>query len=340
MKNLKIYISFGLVITIACLLIMNVPASAYDVSRNSINNVNQSIVQQFDVVSLDTLTGFETVKEYDTSVTSYAMSCGVTELSTPAHMGTDAISDTIDSSSMEISTMGIVGDDNRKRVYSPQKSFPYRAICRIVSYWDRNNDGVIDNIVGVGTGFLEGPSAVVTAGHCIYDSEKKMWCKYATVTFAQDGPNSAPYGTIRSTTIHTSSAWINNGDSNQDWAVVEIGTDIGNKTGWFGKLWTADSLNNTNITVAGYSGDLASSKNDSSMQRMGKYMWYCNGNIINSLPAKLEYNADTWSGNSGGPVYNSSCQVLAIHTYGVGSSKNGGTRITEWLYNFLVQFQE
>jgi glutamyl endopeptidase len=107
-------------------------------------------------------------------------------------------------------------------------------------------------------------------------------------------------------------------------------------------MWTSGSLNGTNITVTGYPGDIATSindKNDPNVQGKGTYMWYCNGTITNSLPARLEYNADTWGGNSGGPVYNNSNQALAINTYGIGSSTNGGTRITEWLYNFLVQFQ-
>lgn len=233
----------------------------------------------------------------------------------------------------------IIGEDDRTRVTNPQGAFPYRAICRIVSYWDLDNDGVAEK-TSLGTGFLEGPSAVVTAGHCIYDTKRKLWCKYAKVIAAQNG-DSTPYGVVLSTTIHTSVAWMESGSADQDWAVVEIESAVGNKTGWLGKKWTSGSLNNTQIRLTGYPGDIATSlsdKGDATVSDKGRYMWTSSGKITNSLSARLEYDADSAAGMSGSPVYNASNQALAIHTYG-SSSSNGGTRITEWLYNFLEQFR-
>ena len=298
-------------------------------------------IQTFLVASKNTLTGEVTTKEYDTSLTTAALNRGEMVMSTPAYTGAASMYEEQNLIDETISPNDVIGTDNRKRVTNPQGSFPYRAICRIVSYWDRDNDGKIDSKVGVGTGFLEGPSAVVTAGHCIYDAEKKMWCKYAEVTFAQNGPKSAPYGVVKSTTIHTSVAWTESGDANQDWAVVEIEKAIGNRTGWFGKMWTSGSLNDTQIRLTGYPGDIATKledKNDNSVQHKGTYMWTSTGKITASLAARLKYNADSEGGMSGCPVYNTSNQVLAIHAYS-GSSSNSGTRITERLYNFLEDFR-
>lgn len=212
-----------------------------------------------------------------------------------------------------------------------------------MSYWDKNDDGVIDSGINVGTGFLEGPSAVVTAGHCISDVSINKWCEYAIVTLAQNGPADKPYGTLRSTVIHTSVAWTESGDWNQDWAVIELAEDIGYTTGWLGKMWSAGSLNGTAITVTGYPNDIATSlsdKNNTNVYGKGMYMWYCNGSITNSLSARLEYNADAVGGQSGAPVYKEGGVVVAIHTYSIGTSVSGGTRITEWLYNYLVQYQQ
>ena len=300
-------------------------------------------VQTFSVASKNTITGEVTTKEYDTSITTAALNRGETVMSTPAFTGTASVYEEQNILNEVISPKNIIGEDNRRLIPNPQGFFPYRAICRIVSYWDRDNDGEIDNTVGVGTGFLEGPSAVVTAGHCIYDAEDNMWCEYAKVTFAQNGPNSSPYGVVMSTTIHTSVAWIESGDENQDWAVVEIEEAVGNETGWFGKKWTSASLNNTSIRLAGYPGDIATSlddknKTDDEVPDKGKYMWTSTGKITESLDARLRYNADSMGGMSGCPVYNTSNQVLAIHAYG-GSTSNSGTRITEWLYNFLEDFR-
>lgn len=306
-------------------------------------------VETFSVVSKNTVTGEVTTQEYDTSITTAQLNEGINVVSTPSYAGQLPASNDVEIADNNITPRYIVGFDDRERILNPSSSVPYRAICRIESYWDLDNNGVIDNVVKVGTGFLIGPSAVVTAGHCIYDVENNKWCKYAEVTFAQNGPDSAPYGIIRSTTIHTSSAWVQNGDWNQDWAVVEIQEEIGNTLGWFGKMWTNDSLNNTQITVTGYPGDLATDITDkffNDIPNKGTYMWTCDGAITTSYSARLEYSADTFGGMSGGPVYNSSNQILAINTYetinvvnGVNVKINGGTRISEWLYNYLEQYR-
>ena len=306
-------------------------------------------VETFTVVSKNTITGEVSSRECDTSITTAVLNKGITTVSTPSYSGNLPSIDNIDTINDNISPQYIIGSDNRQRISNPRNFHPSRAICRIVSYWDKNNDGVIDDTITEGTGFLEGPSAVVTAGHCIYDAVEKTWCEYAEVTFAQDGPNSAPYGVISSTTIHTSVAWTQSGDWNQDWAIVEIEEEIGYSIGWFGQLWTNGSLDNTQISLTGYPADIATSindKNDNTVQHKGKYMWTCTGKITDSLSARLEYDADNTGGMSGGPVYNSENRVLAINAYEVeytsGSTTwriNGGTRITEWLYTLIAEYR-
>lgn len=275
-------------------------------------------VEKFEVVSLDTNTGEESTEIFDTSVTAKAMSAGKTIVSSPAYEGTVSIG---------VMPNSIIGTDGRYKISNPNV-WPYRATCRIVSYFDENRDGIVDTAYS-GTGFLEGPSAVVTAGHVIYNSSLKMWCKYAEVTFAQNG-SSKPYGTIRSTTIHTSVAWMESGDTNQDWSVIEIASPIGNTVGWYGKLWTSASLNGTSVSVSGYSGDKTGTQANT--------LWRSVGSITASLSARLAHNCDTTGGVSGAAILNSSNQALAIHTSG-NSTSNYGTRITEWLYNYLENFR-
>ncbi len=285
--------------------------------------IDQYQTEYFDVVSKNTLTEEITIKQYDTQLTTQAKNAGVTELSTPGYLGNNHTTTQI--ASAEATPNQIVGSDGRKRVPEPWKSSPYKAICRIVTYWDINEDGKIDSEVGVGTGFLEGPSAVVTNGHVIYDPDHDMWCKYAEVTFAQDGEDSAYFGTQRSTTIHTSAAWIENASVNQDWALIEINSAIGNRTGWFGKLWTSGTLTGRSVTVTGYPGDKPQT------------MWKSTGSIKETQTRIVKHNCDTVGGQSGSPIYNSDNQVLAIHSGWVGSY-NRGVRITEWLYNFLEDY--
>ncbi|MBQ8823740.1 MAG: trypsin-like peptidase domain-containing protein [Ruminococcus sp.] len=281
------------------------------------NNSNmENHVEQFIVASKDTNSGEITYKNFDTKLTTNARNNKVNELSTPAYQGSI-------SQEEEISPNNVIGNDDRYRI-THTTDFPYRTICRIVTYWDKDNDGVIDNTMGIGTGFLEGPNAVVTAGHVIYDKNLNMWCEYAIITPAQDGAGSAPYGNTRSTIIHTSTAWIESGSADQDWGLIETQSDIGNQVGWLGKFWTSGSLDGTSVHVTGYPGDKPQT------------MWRGNGSITKSESARLFYNCDTMGAESGAPVLNSSNQALAIHAN--GGSYNSGTRITEWLFNFLEQF--
>ena len=69
-----------------------------------------------------------------------------------------------------ISTNTIIGPDNRIQVYNP-KEWPYRATCMLYMEFDNvynNVTGQYVTIVSVGTGFMEGPNLLVTAGHCTY----------------------------------------------------------------------------------------------------------------------------------------------------------------------------
>ncbi len=280
-------------------------------------------VESFLVVSKDTIIGGTSAKWHNTELTTNALRNGVTTMSTPAYSGTMGVQG---NNNQTISPNSVIGGDNRVQV-ADTTQWPYRAICSIKVYWDTNNDGSVDKTTKA-TGFLEGPSAVVTAGHVIYDPNKGGWCEYAEASFAQYY-GTRPYGTIRSTTIHTSAAWINNCNTDQDWAIVEIESPIGNTVGWFGKLWTSGSLNGTTVTVTGYPGDKPSTT-----------MWTGSGVIKDSLSARLLHDCDTGQGQSGAAILNSGNQAVAIHTNGdSGDGCNEGTRITEWLYNLLEQYR-
>lgn len=319
MSKIRIIISFVMVLSLGIL-----PCSVANATPITNDTREEYSVEWFDVVSKNTITGEITTESFNTSLTTTAKNSGITVLSTPAHNGTD---DNFESCSTQLQggtdPDSVIGTDTRYQITNTTQGV-YKRICSITAYWSNGSGGYTKSY---GTGFLEGPSAVVTAGHVIYNSTKGGWCHHAEVCFARNG-STKPYGTQSSTTIHTSQAWINSSDSNQDWAVIEIDDDIGNTTGWFGKLWTSNSLNGTSISVTGYPGDKTPNFS----------MWRGNGYIVESLSARLGHDADTAAGESGAAILNSSNQALGIHTGGT-STENYGTRITEWLYNYLEQFR-
>ena len=299
--------------------------SCYIVSAENISSRLKSEtfeIENFNVISKNTITGEITVHQCDTSLTTNALNSGITVLSTPAYEGIENLEIDGDIIDDMIIPNQVIGDDTRYQITNPNQN-PYKKICRIIAHWDTDGDGAIDLRTG-GTGFLVGPDVVVTAGHMVY-SNSRGWCEYVEMSFAQNG-TSRPYGTIDSTMIYVAQDWIDENDSNEDWAVIETAEDIGNTVGWLGKKWQSTSLNGTSVNVTGYPGD-----------KTANTMWRGNGTITSSTSGRLGHSCDTFNGQSGAPVLNGSNQVLAIHIGG-NSSSGYGTRMTQWLFNYLEEF--
>ena len=157
------------------------------------------------------------------------------------------------------------------------------------------------------------------------------WCDHVTLEPSRK-VNSRPFNTISSTAIHTSTAWIDSGQSgniNYDYAVVEVGSNIGQQTGLFG--FTSNSYKGLSITINGYPDD-----------KMGDYgitQWLHTGTLTTIYDNTVETNnTDAAKGQSGGPFYNNNDEAVAIMT-GQNASNNIGTRITGQLVNWLSTFR-
>ena len=73
-------------------------------------------------------------------------------------------------------------------------------------------------------------------------------------------------------------------------------------------------------------------------------MWPSNDQVRLTQPYRLYYANDTIGGMSGSPVWNhiATCAPcgIAVHAYGVdGTGYNGGTRITEAVFNNLTTWK-
>ena len=185
------------------------------------------------------------------------------------------------------------------------------------------------------TGWMISKDTLVTAGHCLYSRSSGSW--YTGLDFVP-GANGQyhPYGSASAVTSWTDTAYIQNGDTRQDWGIVKLNRPIGNQTGWFGLKWQGSSYNGTWSTLRGYPGD----------KGIGE-MWTMSGRVDESRPNQLCYSIDTMGGQSGSPVYLPSNYVIAIHAYGVGNhglggcpyQYNAGTRITKGLYDLILQLR-
>ena len=211
--------------------------------------------------------------------------------------------------------------DDRFRVNNTT-SFPHSAIASVETIWPYG-------IVTVGTAWMYGPNIAMTAGHNLYSDKYGGW---PTEILIYPGRNdsSKPFGEVKAITIHVPESFTNNRDTNFDWGLIELDKNIGNETGYFGALWKLDSLNDTDITIAGYPAENYTQ------------MWKMDGNILNSHEYKINYNIDTTGGQSGSPVYLTTDNYLsvAIHTNGDYLKRfNKGTRITKGIFDFMESFR-
>jgi len=211
----------------------------------------------------------------------------------------------------------IIGTDDRIRI-TTTTTFPFCAIGVL-------NITFPNGATGTGTGWLFYDNVVITAGHCVFDSNNGGWATAITFIPGANGSTS-PYGSATSTQLVTSTAWANNRDTNHDWGVITLNSNIGRSTGYFGITWQSASLKDTVVHVIGYPGEYF------------RQMWGMGGTITRDTTNRVFYTIDTTGGQSGSPVYKPDNYVVAIHTTG-SATENGGTRITKALFDYFASLR-
>ena len=148
-----------------------------------------------------------------------------------------------------------------------------------------------------------------------------------------------PYNYAWVTYARSYSGWTDLGETEHDWAVLNLDRNVGNFTGWMGRrtcnLGGSCPEYVGYLNTAGYPGD-----------KGGETMWF----DVDSGHSVDEYNhwyyMDTFSGQSGSPVwvYFSSMDlryILSIHTCGTGGcgidgkGVNHGTRLNQDKYDMI-----
>lgn len=250
-------------------------------------------------------------------------------------------------SSSSIATRSIIGSDTRVQITNT-KNWPFLGVAKIyMTYYNVLNQSnkKYYTLTYVGTGFMEGPNLLVTAGHCVYGDVTsdgnyndnvsnpefpdivKVYCGASS---SSDISSSYAYY-AEAKIINIDKSYYENTGFDHDWAAVELDRNLGNDTGWYGKIsnWFVD---NAEVYSYGYPADKPTAT-----------MWESRGNLLSKTTYQYSYNFDSYGGQSGSPIFMvndyGDVYVCGIHTSG-GTSSNGGTRINSFIYHYLNSFVE
>lgn len=125
---------------------------------------------------------------------------------------------------------------------------PYRTVCFITSEWS-------DGSMSRGSGVVVGVNDVLTAAHVVYNASRGGFATSVTITPAADLDSwgsvvSQPYGEYSGSYLDLRvQNWDSDGDglltqqeAQHDLALIGLGADIGNDTGWSGWWATASDF--------------------------------------------------------------------------------------------------
>ncbi len=219
------------------------------------------------------------------------------------------------------SSVGTVFNDQRKRSYDNRVAL----VCT-----EYSNAGS-----SCGTGFFIGSNAIMTACHCTcYLDDAGNICEAKKITVYPGGNYNTPYTVKR--VIHnvpTFGCYSASGtDYRQDWAILEINENIGDKYGYFD--FDTEVTTNDTLTVTGFPSD---------KEVGGKlYQYTESGKAISIDSNRIHHKISLTFGNSGGPTYktvNGKDVIVGIVT-GHRNSENYSSRIDEELYNNMTKIRK
>jgi V8-like Glu-specific endopeptidase len=216
--------------------------------------------------------------------------------------------------SMAESVMEVIVDQDDREQVTDTTAFPFRCICSLTITAQ-------DGSKWIGTGWLAGPSTVVTAGHCVFLHGSGGWPARIDVFPARNGPNK-PYA-FTSTSFRSVKGWTRDQKPANDYGAIILPQPA--VVGFFGyKVMTDEELSGRVVSVYGYPSD-----------KEPGTLWGHYRQLTQILPRQLVYNIATIGGQSGAPVWDKDGEdrfVVGIHNYG-DVSGNSATRITAAVYD-------
>ncbi|RIP37156.1 serine protease [Staphylococcus gallinarum] len=208
------------------------------------------------------------------------------------------------SQSSEISQKVILPNEDRKKIENTTSGH-YQSI------------GYINMGDSIATGVVIGKNTVLTNKHVANASNGNM-----AFSPAANGQDQFPFGTFTEKDVKQY-------PGSADLVVVHFNPNSKGQT--VGEVVQPATLKDAataskgdSMTVTGYPGDKPLAT-----------MWESTGKIIGNQGQELTYDASTFGGNSGSPVFNTNNQLIGLHHGGIQGESNNAVAITGDVLKFI-----
>src|SRR5690625_483726 len=190
---------------------------------------------------------------------------------------------------------------------------------------------VFDGAYGNCSGFLYGPSTVITNSHCLWD-DTLGYAQFAMVYPGRNGED-IPFGGSSATQIIVNSDFVNTQAPRHDYAIIKLNDPLGSYTGTLGFRYK-ENWEGAYARVTGYPADPYHDRD-----KPDHTQWTMRGPIENEGNGMLYYKMDTTGGQSGCPVYIDPAYAIGVHGYG-NPSFNSGVKITQEMIAMFAYYYE
>lgn len=215
-----------------------------------------------------------------------------------------------------VESRSVIGNDDRVQI-TDTTAMPYQSTVFIGA------NGVL------GSGSVIGKNTVLTAAHVVSGIKDNPNTDSNYVIPGRNGAT-LPYGKFQIKEVHIFKHYLTTSSTSDDVAVLTLEPNDGKGIGDIVKqkpiILTDTVTIGDNVSSTGYLGD----------KKWGT-QWEAKGKIIGKQTNSLiDYDFDTFGGQSGSSVFNDKHQIIVVHSAG-GGNRNVGVKLNSEKIDFILE---